>query len=208
MNNTQMKTTIILCALLFSFSFGYAQNVIDPKYKKPELPSNASQIKSKAVFNKDLLISVYGKSQSDNVWDKCQAEYNAFNQNGDEVWIYEDEFFNGKKKILKVGDYTLKGSAKSHELGTDWNDKISSMLIPLSLKITLFMDDDFGGLKTEADGYGNYDRENGYSGFTGDYYTFRDLGKHTKGGLYFVGNGVNNQMINASDNISSLKIYK
>lgn len=203
-----MKTTIICAAFLLCISYSYAQNVIDPKYKNPALGNKTNTTVVKPALTKDMLVKIVGKSQSDRVFDKCQTEYNSFNQNGDEVWIYEDEFFNGKKKILKVGDYTLKGSAKSHELGTDWNDKISSMLIPLSLKITLFMDDNFTGLKTEAAGYGNYDKENGYSGFTGDYYTFRDLGKHTKGGLYFVSNGVNNQMINASDNISSLKIYK
>lgn len=203
-----MKKIITCIAILLFTGSGFAQKIIDSKYKNPSLGNNKTTSFAKMPLTKDMMVQIVGKSQSDRVFDKCQAEYNSFNQNGDEIWIYEDEFYNGRKKILKVGDYTLKGSATTHELGTDWNDKISSMLIPVSLRIDLFIDDNFSGLKTETSGYGTINRESGEKGFKGDYYTFKDLGKYTKGGLYFVGNGLGSPSYNANDNISSLKIYK
>jgi len=203
-----MKKIITGIAILLFTGFVFAQKIIDPKYKSPSLGNKTSTTVAKLNIDKSLLVKIYGESQSDKVWAKCQSEFNSFNQNGDEIWVYEDEYFNGRKKILKVGDYTLKGSATSHELGTDWNNKISSMLIPVSLRIDLFIDDNFSGLKTETSGYGTINRESGEKGFKGDYYTFKDLGKYTKGGLYFVGNGLGSPSYNANDNISSLKIYK
>jgi hypothetical protein len=200
-----MKKLIVFIAIILLGGHGYAQKTIDSKYKKPSLGNQKATTAVKMPLTRDMMVQVTGKSGSDRIFDKCQAEYNSFHQNGDEIWIYEDEFYNGKKKILKVGDYTLKGSATSHELGTDWNDKISSMLIPVSLKIDLFMDDHFSGLKTSAAGYGIINRERDDKGFKGDYFTFKDLGKYSKGGLYFYGTEIS---YNANDNISSLKIYK
>lgn len=202
-----MKNITLLMTLVAISVASYGQNQIADKYKKPALGSKTSEF-AKPVFNKDLLIKQYGKSQSDKVFEKCQTEYDAFNQNGDEVWIYADEFFNGEKKILKVGDYTLLGSANTRELGTNWNDKINSMLIPAGLVMEVFMDDKFAGLKAIVPGYGVKNRESGEKGFKGDYYTFKDLGKYSKGGIYFVSNQIGSPMILASDQISSLKIYK
>lgn len=201
------KIATIVLMLIINYSV-QAQNRIDDKYKNPSLGNKTSTTVVKPNLTKDMLVKIYGESQSDRVFDKCQAEYNSFNQNGDEIWIYADEFFNGKKKILKVGDYTLKGSSKSHELGTDWNDKISSMLIPLSLKITLFMDDNFAGLKTETAGYGTVNMETGEKGFKGDYYIFQSQGRFSKGGIYFQENKVGTVTISANDQISSLKIFR
>lgn len=202
-----MKQIKLLLALLIISIATYAQNRIDDKYKNPS-PGSKTSTFVQLDFNKDLLIKQYGKSQSDKIFDKCQAEYNSFNQNGDEVWIYANEFFNGEKKILKVGDYTLVASAKSKELGTNWNDRISSMLIPAGLTVEVFMDDKFAGLKAIVVGYGFKNRETDEKGFKGDYYTFKDLGKYSKGGIYFVANQAGSPMILANDNISSLKIYK
>lgn len=204
--NLMKKITSIAIAIAFSYAAN-AQNRIDDKYKMPERDNSKTSTFLKPPFNKDLLVRVYGKSQSDKVFDKCQAEYDAFNQNGDEVWIYADEFFNGEKKILKVGDYTLLGSANSRQLGTNWNDRISSMLIPTSLKLTLFMDDKFTGLSTQTAGFGVINMETGTKGFKGDYYSFKSQGKYSKGGLYFVSNQAGTTPIEANDQISSLKIY-
>ncbi len=198
-----MKKSILFFVLIFFGLIGFAQKVIDPKYKNPSLGNKNSGTVVSLNLDKNLLVKIYGESQSDRIYNKCQAEFNSFNQKGDEIWIYADEFFGGEKKVLKAGDYMLVASAKSKELGTNWNDKISSMLIPLSLKIELFMDDKFQGAKTEAYGYGNYDRENNSKGFTGDYYVFKDSDKHTKGGIYFVSGA---DRFDANDNISSLKI--
>jgi hypothetical protein len=193
---------------MLSISYSYSQNVIDPKYKNPSLSNKNSTTAVKLDLNKDLLAKIYGESQSDRVFNKCQSEYNSFNQNGDEVWLYADEFFNGEKKILKVGDYTLVASSKSKELGTNWNDKISSMLIPTSLKVTFFMDDKFGGLSAQTSGFGAINLESGATGFRGDYFTFQSQGKYSKGGIYFIENRIDGQTICVNDQISSLKIYK
>ncbi|WP_199141361.1 hypothetical protein [Pedobacter sp. ASV12] len=201
------KNTMLLLAAMAIAHGALAQNKIDANYKKPALGNKTSTIAAKIPFNKDLMIKVYGKSESDKVLDKCQAEYDAFDQSGDEVWIYSDEFFNGEKKILKIGDYTLLGSATTKELGTNWNDKISSMLIPLSLKVTVFIDDKFKGLSTSTSGYGVISMETGALGFKGDYYTFKSGGKYSKGGLYFVSGQTGAEWILANDNISSVKIY-
>ena len=63
----------------------------------------------------------------------------------------------------------------------------------------------FAGIFLSIAGYGTFNRESGEKDFKGDYFTFKDLGKYTKGGLYFLGNA---ESYNANDNISSLKIYK
>lgn len=203
-----MKNTILFWSLMLCGICGFAQNTIDPKYKKPSLGSNISTIATKVPFNKDMLVKIYGKSESDRVFDKCQAEYDSFNQNGDEVWIYADEFFNGDKKILKIGDYTLLGSATTRELGTNWNDKISSMLVPNSLKIIVFMDDKFNGLKAETSGFGVINMESGATGFKGDYYSFQSQGRFSKGGIYFQENKAGAAAISANNQISSLKILR
>ncbi len=202
------KLELITLFLVLISQCAMAQNRIDNKLKKPNLSRSTSTVATQIPFNKDLLVRVYGKSQSEKLLERCQKEYDAFNQNGDEIWVYTDEFFNGEKKILKVGDYTLLGSATTHELGMNWNDKISSMLIPNSLKITIFLDDQFKGLSTSTAGYGVTNMESGAVGFKGDYYTFKSAGKYSKGGLYFAANQVGSEWIVANDNISSLKIYK
>lgn len=48
----------------------------------------------------------------------------TFNPKGDEIWFFEHENFKGKKLVLKAGTYTLQ------QMGSDWNDRISSILIP------------------------------------------------------------------------------
>jgi hypothetical protein len=200
-----------IATLAFTLIINYsvqAQNRIDDKYKNPSLGNKTSTTVVKPNLTKDMLVKIYGKSQSELVFDKCQAEYDSFNQNGDEVWIYADEFFNGNKKILKVGDYTLLGSATTRELGTNWNDKISSMLIPNSLKIIVFMDDKFNGLKAETSGFGVINMESGATGFKGDYYIFQSQGRFSKGGIYFQENKVGAVTISANDQISSLKIFR
>lgn len=202
------KSKILFLASLAIGHFALAQNKIDANYKKPSLGGKTNTIIAKVPFNRELMIKVYGKSESEKVFDRCQAEYDAFDQNGDEVWVYSDEFFNGEKKILKVGDYTLLGSATTRELGSNWNDRISSMLIPLSLKVTIFMDDQFKGLTTSTSGYGITSMETGAMGFKGDYYSFKSGGKYSKGGLYFVGSQPGADWILANDNISSIKVYR
>lgn len=202
------KKITLIAGMWVICQLAVAQNKIDAKYKKPSLGSNLSTIATSTSFSKELMMKVYGKSLSDKILDKCQAEYDSFNQNGDEVWIYSDEFFNGEKKILKIGDYTILGSSTSRELGTNWNDRISSMLIPLSLKLTLFIDDKFTGLSTTTSGYGVTNMETGTVGFKGDYYTFKSDGKYSKGGIYFVGNQIGTERVDANDQISSLKIYR
>ncbi|TFF35547.1 hypothetical protein [Mucilaginibacter psychrotolerans] len=202
------KKITLVAGILAISQLALAQNRIDANYKKPSLGSKVSTIATPTPFNKDLMEKVYGKSESDKVLDKCQAEYDAFNQNGDEVWIYSDEFFNGEKKILKIGDYTLLGSASTRELGTNWNDRISSMLIPSSLKLTVFMDDKFKGLAASTSGFGVTNMETGTTGFKGDYYTFKSGGKYSKGGLYFIAGQAGTEQILANDNISSIKIYR
>ena len=201
------KIATIVLMLIINYSV-QAQNRIDDKYKNPSLGNKTSTTIVKPNLTKDMLVKIYGKSQSELVFDKCQAEFDSFNQNGDEVWIYADEFFNGDKKILKVGDYTLLGSATTRELGTNWNDKISSMLIPNSLKIIVFMDDKFNGLKAETSGFGVINMESGATGFKGDYYIFQSQGRFSKGGIYFQENKVGTVTISANDQISSLKIFR
>lgn len=201
------KIATIVFMLIINYSV-QAQNRIDDKYKNPTLGNKTSTIALKPNLTKDMLVKIYGKSESDRVFDKCQAEYDSFNQNGDEVWIYADEFFNGDKKILKIGDYTLLGSATTRELGTNWNDKISSMLVPNSLKIIVFMDDKFNGLKAETSGFGVINMESGATGFKGDYYSFQSQGRFSKGGIYFQENKAGAAAISANNQISSLKILR
>lgn len=63
----------------------------------------------------------------------------SFNQDGTAVWIYKEVYFKGEKKILKAGSYTLS------QLGTDWNDVISSLKIPNGYVIEMYIDDNFKG---------------------------------------------------------------
>jgi|GEM_PF-2000192 len=97
--------------------------------------------KSRAVSNpnlKDKLIPTV--KMSDNI-------VASFNQKGDEVWFFEHENFKGKKLVLKAGTYTLE------QLGNDWNDRISSILIPEGYEIQIFENDNFSGYNANLDGY-------------------------------------------------------
>ena len=74
--------------------------------------------KSRAVSSpnlKDKLIPIV--KMSDNI-------VALFNPKGEEIWFFEHENFKGKKLVLKAGTYTLQ------QMGSDWNDRISSILIP------------------------------------------------------------------------------
>jgi hypothetical protein len=76
-----------------------------------------------------------------------QNEINKFDFHGNEIWLYTDANFKGKKKILKViGNTLLQFSLAA--LGQEWNDVISSCLVPNGVKIYLFENDNFnaGGI--------------------------------------------------------------
>ena len=63
----------------------------------------------------------------------------VFNANGNEVWFFEDANFQGKKKVLSPGRYTLA------QLGTTWNDVISSVKVPNGYQVVLYQHDNFQG---------------------------------------------------------------
>jgi hypothetical protein len=74
-------------------------------------------------------------------------ELNNFNPKGDEIWFFEHENYQGKKLVLKAGTYTL------NQMGVEWNDKISSILIPEGYEIQIFENDNFMGNNANLDGY-------------------------------------------------------
>ena len=71
----------------------------------------------------------------------------SFNPKGDEIWLFEHENFQGKRLVLKAGTYTLE------QMGSDWNDRISSILIPEGYEIQIFENDKFSGYNANLDGY-------------------------------------------------------
>ena len=71
----------------------------------------------------------------------------SFNPKGDEIWFFEHENFKGKRLVLKTGTYTLQ------QMGSDWNDRISSILIPEGYEIQIFENDNFSGYNANLDGY-------------------------------------------------------
>jgi hypothetical protein len=71
----------------------------------------------------------------------------SFNPKGDEIWFFEQENFKGKKLVLKVGTYTLE------QMGFDWNDRISSVLIPEGFEVQIYTNDNFSGNTTDLNGY-------------------------------------------------------
>jgi len=71
----------------------------------------------------------------------------SFNPKGDEIWLFEHENFQGKRLVLKAGIYTLE------QMGSDWNDRISSILIPERYEIQIFENDKFSGYNANLDGY-------------------------------------------------------
>ena len=70
-----------------------------------------------------------------------------FNPKGDEIWLFEHENFKGKRLVLKTGTYTLQ------QMGSDWNDRISSILIPEGYEVQIFENDNFSGYNATLDGY-------------------------------------------------------
>lgn len=68
-----------------------------------------------------------------------QSEIAKFNFEGNEVWFYKNYDLSGDKKVLKVGQFTLE------HLGNDWNDAISSCLIPNHICVQFFVDNHFKG---------------------------------------------------------------
>lgn len=150
-----MKKIIFFTILLLNIQHSFSQVKIDEKYKNPGkgnvTSSQASGIaKESSVLksNLDSLKKYFNQSDYERKMQIADAEMKAFNINGNEVWLYEDIMYGGKKKILKVGKYTLK------DLGIYWNDKFSSMLIPTKLAVVLYSDDAFGGVKDQYAGYG------------------------------------------------------
>lgn len=153
-----MKKIILANIVLFFTITSFAQVQIDSKYKNPgKVEKNKIDINS-IVVSPQLMDSIKNNTKkyisqiNSSNYQKIQAvhdkEYNAFNIYGDEVWIYEDEFYNGRKKILKLGKYTL------NDLGIYWNDKISSMLIPLKYDVEIYVDDNFKNEHVTLSGYG------------------------------------------------------
>ena len=67
-----------------------------------------------------------------------------FNYNGDEVWLFSDANYKGEKKVLPIG---IKKSYTLNELGFQWNDKVSSILVPKkgNMYFYFFKDDNFQG---------------------------------------------------------------
>lgn len=144
--------------------FASAQIKIDDKYKNPGKGSATSyQIsglaKESSVMksNMDELKKKYSLTDYERKMKKADAEMKVFNLNGNEVWLYEDEMYGGRKKILKAGKYTLK------DLGIYWNDKFSSMLVPRNLAVILYSDDAFAGMKDRYEGFGIRQCMNCYS---------------------------------------------
>lgn len=67
-----------------------------------------------------------------------------FDYNGDEVWLFSDANYKGEKKVLPIG---IKKSYTLNELGFQWNDKVSSILVPKkgNMYFYFFKDDNFQG---------------------------------------------------------------
>jgi hypothetical protein len=87
---------------------------------------------------------------SNNILKKERIALNPianFNKSGDEVWLFERENFEGKKLVLKVGTYTLQ------QMGTEWNDRISSALLPEGYQMQIFAEDKFKGVTIDLNGY-------------------------------------------------------
>ena len=72
------KIATLAFALIISYA-AQAQNRIDDKYKNPSLGNKTSTTVVKPNLTKDMLVKIVGVSESDRVFDKCQAEYNSFN---------------------------------------------------------------------------------------------------------------------------------
>jgi hypothetical protein len=153
-----MKNSIIVSIFIFmNVHCVFAQVKIDDKYKNSgkttssvHPKTNTSEVAMKSILNSN--ISLLKKDLTDSEYQQkmkvADAEMKAFNINGHEVWLYEDTMYGGKKKVLKVGKYTLK------DLGIYWNDKFSSMLIPVKLQVTLYANDGFAEPKSIFRGYG------------------------------------------------------
>ena len=69
-----------------------------------------------------------------------------FNPKGEEIWFFEHENFKGKKLVLKAGTYTLQ------QMGSDWNDRISSILIHVLYEIEIFEQDNLSVYYSNLDG--------------------------------------------------------
>ncbi len=131
--------TLILISLYF-VPCSSAQNVIEKKYKNPKIKGKI--IEPNATPDVPV-VKVESTEQQ-----RKDAELKAFNPNGNEVWIYEHINYNGQKKVLLLGDYNLA------KLGNNWNDKISSMLVPKILTAVVYMDDNYSNATTKIEGWG------------------------------------------------------
>ena len=111
----------------------------------------------------------------------------SFHQKGDEIWFFEHENFKGKKLVLKVGTYTTQ------QMGIDWNDSISSILIPEGYEIQIFVADNFSGYNASLDGYWQ-EKTNMQRWSNEDYKQLKTI----EGDPY---------KINFNDKISSIQVY-
>ncbi len=152
-----MKKSWLVLLVSLSVQHVFSQVKIDDQYKNPgktnsslHLKTNIAETASESVLKSNiaLLKKNYAPSEYEQKMKVADAEMKAFNINGDEVWLYEDMMYGGRKKILKAGKYTLKN------LGIYWNDRFSSMLVPRNLAVILYSDDAFGGMKDQYKGYG------------------------------------------------------
>lgn len=145
--------------LLLCSCAAFAQIKIDDKYKSPGkqngAPADFSKIKISAKTTDSVKLNVsngikknFAASEYEKTKAIADAQINEFNIYGDEVWVYEHQFYNGTKKVLKAGQYNLQ------QLGLFWNDKISSVLVPLKYDVVFYVNDNFQGEKILLPGYG------------------------------------------------------
>ncbi|MBS1759888.1 MAG: hypothetical protein JST23_07155 [Bacteroidetes bacterium] len=195
-----MKKAIFFTILLLNINHSFSQKRIDEKYKNPG-KGNATSRQASGVAKESLVL----KNNIDSLKKKCNqseyerkmqianAEMNAFNINGNEIWLYEDIMYGGRKKVLKVGKYTLK------DLGIYWNDRISSMLVPTNLAVILYSDDTFSGMKDQYAGYGIRQCMNCYS-------TQPTILSYDYGNFNTMGLTLNNEHTTWNDLASSIEI--
>ncbi|MFC4262740.1 hypothetical protein ACFOWM_07620 [Ferruginibacter yonginensis] len=198
-----MKKTIITIWIICFGMVSVAQNKIDAALKEPaniqtnNKLSNIASSKSKMVDSLFALRPQKQKTDYEKMVEKRDAELKAFSPKGNEVWVYEDILFNGAKKVLKVGNYNLAA------LGLFWNDKVSSMLIPEGIDVTVYLNDNFDGPTTTLKGFGlanlQHSTNNSWIGYRTDINVFNDRSENFK-------DNKGNKVAELNDNISSIKV--
>lgn len=114
--------------------------------------SNAASVTTTCSEFQEKDSSGVCKCRSDTTWDgkecvcgadktwnnttrKCDPKSASSGVSG--VTVYKDAGFRGMDKTYAVGEYT--------DMGSGWNDQISSMKIPAGVKVILYQNINFGG---------------------------------------------------------------